>query len=269
MRTVGLIGCGRIGYALADGLLSACALPRHQLILSPRSIDRTAELSRRYTHLRIARDNRDVVRQSDCLLLCVRPNEVLPVLIELDSDLRADVHLVSAAAGVSLDTLFRATSHKVSRLMPSVTVRTHTAVSLVCHHAAVGADDAAFLSTILEPISEVMMISEDDFPDVTNLTSCAPAFVAAACQEVARMAARSSGVSLAEAERMVRVTLYGAAKLLYEHGSSYDALIDQVATRGGITEEGIRVLRDDLPLLLEKVFDVTESKTERLASVSG
>lgn len=269
MRTVGLIGCGRIGYALADGLLSARALPRHQLILSPRSIDRTAELSRRYTHLRIARDNRDVVRQSDCLLLCVRPNEVLPVLCELDSDLRADVHLVSAAAGVSLDTLFRATSHKVSRLMPSVTVRTHTAVSLVCHHAAVGADDAAFLRTILEPISEVMMISEDDFPDVTNLTSCAPAFVAAACQEVARMAARSSGVSLAEAERMVRVTLYGAAKLLYEHGSSYDALIDQVATRGGITEEGIRVLRDDLPLLLEKVFDVTESKTERLASVSG
>lgn len=264
-----MIGCGRIGYALADGLLSARAVTPRQLLLSPRSIDRTAELSQRYTQVRIARGNRDVARESDCLLLCVRPHEVLPVLSELDADLRADVHLVSTVAGVSLDTLFRATAHKVSRLMPSVTVRTHTAVSLVCHHVLVGADDAAFLRTILEPVSEVMMISEDEFPDVTNLTSCAPAFVAAACQELAKMAVRNGGVSLAEAERMVRVTLYGAAKLLHEHGSGYEAMIDQVATRGGVTEEGIRVLRDELPLLLEKVFDVTESRTERLAPVSA
>lgn len=269
LRTVGLIGCGRIGYALADGLLGAHVLAPQQLLLSQRSSDRTAALSRRYTHLRIADANRDVAQQSDCLLLCVRPHELLPVLSELGSDLRADVHLVSTVAGLSLDVLFRATAHKVSRLMPSVTVRAHTAVSLVCHHASVGADDAAFLRTILEPISEVMMIREDDFPEVTNVTSSAPAFIAAACQEVAKMAVRSSGVSLAEAEQMVRITLYGAAKLLHEHGSAYDALIDEVATRGGITEEGIRVLRVELPLLLEKVFDVTETKTERLAPAFG
>lgn len=264
-----MIGCGRIGYALADAWLSAPILRPQQLLLSPRSIDRTTELSQRYPNLRIARANRDVARQSDCLLLCVPPNEVLPVLRELTTDLRDDVHLVSAVAGVSLDALFCATSRRVSRLMPSVTVRTFTAVSLVCHHAWVRADDVAFLNGILEPISEVMMIGEEDFPDATNLTSCAPAFVAAACQEVALMAVRNSGLSLAEAERMVRVTLYGAAKLLHEHGSAYEAVIDQVATRGGVTEEGIRILRDELPLLLERVFHVTGNKTDRLASLSG
>lgn len=265
MKTVGMIGCGRMGQVLVEGFVSAGALAARQLLLAPRSRTRTAELAAWHPGLHVADDNREVAERSDCLFLCVRPEDVGPVLEEIAPYLRPGAHVVSVAAGVTLDKLSRATRRKVTRAIPSVTVTTRTAVSLVCHNSLLTADDAEFVRSILGPVSEVMMISEENFPVATNLTSSAPAFVAAACQEIVKAAARNSGLTMDEAEQMVLTTLFGVAKLLHQRGHAYDDVIDQVATRGGITEEGIRVLRGDLPALLDKVFSVTASKTERVA----
>lgn len=269
MKTIGMIGCGRMGHALLESFLRARVLPAGQWLVGPRTRRRTAELAARYAGLRVAGCNRDVAAESDCLFLCVRPLELQPVLEEIAPSLREGVHIISVAAGVPMRELARTAERKVTRVIPSVTVATSNSVSLVCHNPRVEPGDAEFIRGILSPVSEVMVVSEEDLPVATNLTSCGPAFVAAVCQEVVRRAVHHSGLTPADADRMVVTTLYGVAQLLYERGCGYDDVIDQVATRGGITEEGIRVLRADVPKILDRLHAATMRKTACLAPEGG
>lgn len=261
MQAIGFIGCGRIGRVLVEALLGARALRPAQVVVSTRTPERVHDLPLRHHGLRLAAGNAEVARDCDRIFLAVGPVQVPEVLAEVAPVLRPGAHLVSLAACVSLEVITRAAPVKVTRVIPSVTASARSGVSLVCHNALVGADDARYIDRLLAPVSEVMVVDEADLDAATTLTSSAPAFVAAACQEVARAVAAASGIPPARAERMVLATLWGTARLLWEQEVPPDELIDRVATRGGITEEGIHVLRRDLPAVLDAVLAATSAKT--------
>lgn len=61
---------------------------------------------------------------------------------------------------------------------------------------------------------------------------------------------------------MVIKTLYGTAKLLCEGNMGFDELIKRVATKGGITQEGIKVLEMRTPLVFDELFKATAGKNE-------
>ncbi|GAB6275056.1 MAG: hypothetical protein STSR0004_19210 [Peptococcaceae bacterium] len=63
---------------------------------------------------------------------------------------------------------------------------------------------------------------------------------------------------------MVINTLYGTAKLLYEKSMKFDDVVTRVATKGGITQEGVKVLEDKLPEIFNEVFKVTLAKHEMI-----
>jgi pyrroline-5-carboxylate reductase len=50
--------------------------------------------------------------------------------------------------------------------------------------------------------------------------------------------------------RMVIETMYGTGKLLLEKGITFDNLINRVATKGGITEEGTKTIENKLPEII-------------------
>ncbi|TGV00063.1 pyrroline-5-carboxylate reductase, partial [Mesorhizobium sp. M00.F.Ca.ET.186.01.1.1] len=55
-------------------------------------------------------------------------------------------------------------------------------------------------------------------------------------------------------------TMLGTALLLKNEQLGFDQLIERVATKGGITEEGLRVLAKTLPGGFDELFAMTESK---------
>ena len=80
--------------------------------------------------------------------------------------------------------------------------------------------------------------------------------------EFAKTASRNSGFSMEETEDMVMKTLYGTSKLLYEKNMGFDKLISSVATKGGITEEGLKVLDEEIPKIFNELFCATIKKHE-------
>ena len=71
---------------------------------------------------------------------------------------------------------------------------------------------------------------------------------------------RHSGLDRSDAEEIVVRTVYGTAKLLLNGDLDFQKLIDRVATKGGITEEGVKVLETGLPSLFDQVFANTLAK---------
>jgi pyrroline-5-carboxylate reductase len=63
---------------------------------------------------------------------------------------------------------------------------------------------------------------------------------------------------------MVLSTLCGTAKLIQERNMNFSEMISRVATKGGITEEGVNVLNKDLPAIFNNVFTRTLTKHEQV-----
>ena len=52
---------------------------------------------------------------------------------------------------------------------------------------------------------------------------------------------------------------------MLENNYSYQDVISRVATKGGITEEGVKVIQESFPQLTDAVFDKTLEKRRQTA----
>lgn len=57
-------------------------------------------------------------------------------------------------------------------------------------------------------------------------------------------------------------TCFGTAKLMEEHSVKPNDLISRVATKGGISEEGVKILDAELPGVFDELLNVTLGKRE-------
>jgi len=77
-------------------------------------------------------------------------------------------------------------------------------------------------------------------------------------------AVKQSNFSEEEALAMVRTTMLGAATLLTKRKIPFDNLIDRVATNGGITADGVKVLDEKLPAVFDELFAATLAKNDAI-----
>jgi len=272
MLKAAVIGLGSMGSMLAEGFISSGRLAAQELILSTRTKAKLDEARAKWPGVQIARDNREAAGNARCIFVCVRPADVKAVLEEMLPVLAPDAHIVSIAGSVSISAIENLTGRAVTKLIPSVTQEAGAGISLVCHGSMIQPQDAAFLETLMRSLGEVMVLDERDLAMGTDLTSCMPGFIAAIFGQVVEAALRHTDtLSRGQAERMVLQTMLGTAKLMAEQNMGFEETIARVATPGGITEEGVKVLRAGLPKVFDKMFEKTLEKrritTEKMKKV--
>jgi len=115
-------------------------------------------------------------------------------------------------------------------------------------------------------ISRTKLLDEKDFALATELTSCAPGFFAAIFREFVERALRhTNSISNEDAYDMVLHTLSGTVSLMLEKKISFEEVIARVATKGGITEEGVKVIKAGLPQMFDEMFDRTMEKRNMIS----
>jgi pyrroline-5-carboxylate reductase len=67
-------------------------------------------------------------------------------------------------------------------------------------------------------------------------------FIGAIFKIIADEAGKHTAMNKNSIIKMIIETMYGTGKLLLEKGISFDNLISRVATKGGITEEGTKII---------------------------
>ena len=264
MHEVGFIGYGSMGRMLVDGLLSSSAVAPSDVIISTRTTTKLDSLARQWPGIAVTGDNRLAACETRILFICVKPLDTLPVLLDLIPVMSLETHIVSIAACVTISDLEQVFDGKITKVIPSITSEVREGVSLVCHNSKVRSGDAARVEALLQSIGQIAKISEGDFEVATDLTSCAPGMIAAMFENFVEAALRHGDLPLEVAQRMVVSTLLGTAKLLAERNMEFSELIDRVATKGGITEEGVKVLNRHLPAVFDEVFEKTLTKHETM-----
>ncbi len=249
--------------ALAGGLIAGGAPANHIRIAEPRP-ERRDQLSDR---LGVAtfEHNADVVRDSDLVVLAVKPDVVavaLAALPEPDLDLTRPLW-ISIAAGVRIDSLESALpgSTRIVRAMPNTPALVRTGATAICGNAHADASDLAVAQALFETVGTVWDAGREDMLDaVTGLSGSGPAY-AFLFLEALIDAGERVGLPRSAAERLTLQTVRGAVKLAMESDRSPAELREQVSSPGGTTEAGLAEL--DAGELRETIARAVAAATRR------
>ena len=230
---VGIIGVGHLAGHLVEGLRRA--RPDMEIILSPRNAVKAAELASHFG-ARVAHANQEVADGADTILLTTRPAQAAAALGELM--LNPGQLIISAAATVGLRELESAAA-------PATVMR---ALPLSC--AAINASptllypDNERARTLLELIGNVHTLeSEEAFVRASAITAFY-GWVYALLDETVGWT-QAGGVPRKTARSIVLETAQGAASLGLAHPEQEPSdLLEALATPGGITRQGLAIVRD-------------------------
>jgi pyrroline-5-carboxylate reductase len=264
MTKIGVIGYGSMGSMIIEGFLSSKALKPDEIIISTRTKSKLDKIKQKYPEIEITDNNVYLARRCDKIFLFTGTFAVKEVIEEIKDELSENSHLTYIAAALTMANVESIFPGKVTKVIPSLTSKVNEGVSLSCHNEKVTEEDVEFINNLFNSISSVKIIKEYDFEVGSDLTSCAPAFIAEIFMKFAEVSAKNSNFTKEEAEDMVIKTLYGTAKLLHERNMSFQEVISRVATKGGITEEGIKILENELPTTFNELFETTLNKHEKV-----
>ncbi|MGM0712679.1 pyrroline-5-carboxylate reductase dimerization domain-containing protein [Brevibacillus parabrevis] len=255
---IGIIGLGSMGQMLVKSFCKSAVISPEHIVVFNRTRAKADALQARFG-VAVADSAQAICEQASLIFICTKPLDILPVLEKLT--IPREKHIVSVAAGVSISDLESVHAGPVSKVIPTVTSSELHGVSLYTASDRVSSEERSRLLTLLSAIGEVQEVTETNIETATILSSSAPGLIAGMLDSFAQAAVRKTPeLDIATARTILVETMLGTALLLKNEQLGFDQLIERVATKGGITEEGLRVLAKTLPGGFDELFAMTESK---------
>jgi len=260
-KKIGIIGYGSMGRMILSKFIESKTVPESNIFISNRTYEKITGLKTIYPRLNISKNNIDVIKNTDILFICVTPLEIKAVLSEIIKEVKENCHIVSLNGSVLFKQIERiCVARKISKVIPSVTAVINQSLTLVCHNAYVNDNDKSALKTLLECFGSVVEIPESEMGMGSELTSCMPGFIGAIFKVITDEAEKHTSINKKDVINMVAKTVYGTGKLLLETDMTFEQLISRVATKGGITEEGTKIIEKEMPGIAKELFEKTLEK---------
>ncbi|MDR6225108.1 late competence protein ComER [Desmospora profundinema] len=257
---IGFIGTGSMGRTLIQSFIHADKLAPEEIVVHNRTRNKAEELARNYPGLRVAADNRELVRQSSLFFLCVKPGEFRHVLEEIQDCVRSDQIAISITSPVMIRDLEEWLPAKVAKIIPSITQAVHAGHSLFIPGERLHATDREILWNLFSAISRPLVIEEDHVRIASDLASCSPAFLAHLLEKLADAAVEETNISREQALALVTQMTDGLGRLLTEGGFTLKSLQERVAVPGGITRKGLDLLDTGVGSVFHDLIRLTHAK---------
>jgi pyrroline-5-carboxylate reductase len=236
--TVGIIGYGNMGRAIAQGLLKK---HRDQSVGILSRNAGGAEVASRNKRLTVHPTLEALVAASKVLIIAIKPQDI-PLLLEHLRPLAHGKWFISVAAGLTTKWLAEhLASHQIVRWMPNLAATTGKSLVGVSPGAE---SDERFTALSLElaaAIGTPALIPEKLMAGITGLSGSGIAYVFQFVHALAQAGVRE-GFAYPKALDHALTTLEGAVSLLRDSGEHPVALVSKVTSPAGTTIEGIKVL---------------------------
>jgi len=241
---IGIVGAGKIGEALVQGILAEGLAGREELLLSVRSERHRAELEAR-TGVRAVLDNREVAAAADTIVVAVKPKNVAEVLAGISDLLGPGKLLVSTAAGVPLELLESKlpAGTPVIRTMPNMAVAIGEGMTALSPGRAVSPERLEWATSLFRACGRALVVGEEHMDAVTGLSGSGPAYVYIIIESLADGGVKL-GLPREVATELAAQTVLGAAANVLKTGEHPAKLKDQVTTPAGVTIDGILELEE-------------------------
>jgi pyrroline-5-carboxylate reductase len=257
--TILLIGCGRMGSAMARGWIGQDRIlaydPHTQ---APEGVEQLATL------------DADALPADTVIVLAVKP-QIFPTIATTLAPLAARGGLVlSIMAGITLDGLSTSLggSARIVRAMPNTPAAIGKGITAAIGAGAVSDADRALVGRLLEATGQLVWLDgEADMDAVTAVSGSGPAYFFRITEALAK-AGEAAGLSPELAMKLARATFVGSAALAEGEPASLAQLREQVTSPGGTTAAGLGQMDADraADALMDRVVAAAAKRSKELAS---
>ena len=251
---VGIIGYGSMGKMLLWKFSEAAKIAKQDLFVSNRTESKLEEAK----DIAQVVSNKDLAASSDIVFVCVRPSDLKTVLEEIRDSINADALLVSLNGSVSFESIRKVIDIRTAKVIPSLTAEIGRSQTLLCFDERVSDKNA--LKDLLSCIGDVIELPENEMGMGSELVSCMPGFIASIFDVICKSAEGHTSIPGDQIVKMVLSTMSATGDLMLQKEMSFEDVVTRVATKGGITEEGTKVVYEGFPETADLLFAKTLEK---------
>ncbi len=247
-QTIGFIGAGKMATALAKGivrsrLVKPCKIVARDIFPAARkAFDK--EIGAKVTPL-----NTEVFKKASVIILAVKPHQVEEVFTGIKDVVSRQHLIISIVAGLETTALVFGKvfgpkpAFRFIRVMPNTPALVGEGAAGFCLGLNAKAADGKLAAQVLGGVVFAVEVPERLIDAVTGLSGSGPSYV---FEKIEALSDGGVHVGLPRdlSTRLAAQTVLGAAKLVLETGEHPGKLKDMVASPGGTTIEGLRVLEE-------------------------
>ncbi|MDA7026871.1 late competence protein ComER [Bacillus sp. CLL-7-23] len=259
---IGFIGTGNMGTILIEALIESKAVDPSSLTITNRTIAKALSIKKRFPDIHVAERPEEAVSESEVVFICVKPLDIYPLLKQLAPLFTKDQVVITITSPVQVKQVESVVSCQAARVIPSITNRALTGVSLLTFGESCQTTTKEAITKLLKNISIPLEINPKITRVASDIVSCGPAFISFLIQKLIQAAQEETSVSKENAILMSTEMLIGLGRLLENGVYTLPTLQEKVCVKGGVTGEGLKALENGVQDMFNQMFQNTHSKYE-------
>lgn len=267
---IAFLGTGKMASSIIKALLREGHIAASNIIATHYKEDIRVKLKTEFPSITVIESNSRASEIADIIFFCVRPQQIRPLLKEVHPYCENKV-IVSIAAGVKLATLKQHLSltSKIFHLHPSSLMFQSERKYCVSFLTSVPnhPDEMQSIVNIISPISEVLIIGEEQIDRYIVMVGCVPGYLALLWKYLFEIA-EDLGIERDMAFQLEKRTIMGVQHSIFEEAYDPAQIIDMIATSAGVTRAGIGALEENnLKSIIESAVDASLHKLKEISEL--
>ena len=246
---IGFIGYGNLAGSVSAGFMNKGVFEPRDIAIFDKS-DASKERAKALG-IAVAQDINTLITMCDTVVLAVKPYVFAELLSTFDTGLLKGKTLISFMACYPLEKLENDLKDcKIVRIIPTIAIKFGEDTIALASNAQ-NVDDVVALFSNLGTVHHV----KEDMLDRIMIGASSGLGFAAEIMSMYEKAVMSMGISKELAHSITANTFVNAAKF-----EDFDDLASKVATKGGVTEKGLFVMRDEnMAQTIKKAIQTAEN----------
>ena len=240
---IGFIGSGKMAEAILSGILDSKIMSSKDIYCSDINIDRTEYLKNKY-EVSIF-NNTKLIEKCNLIFLCVKPQDIKKLKMDLFNKLNNQQTLISILAGIKISTLIDISNHEsVIRVMPNTPAQIKNGVSVWSSTTQTNKEHIDETKKILNSIGKQYQVDDEQIIEMaTALSASGPAYLFYFIESLIE-SGQKIGLSDELAHNLTIQMLKGSLNLYEFSKESAKQLRKNVTSPGGTTEAAMNVLNN-------------------------
>ena len=260
-KTISFIGTGKMAAALIS-CIHKNKLAK-SIIASDHKEENLKKIKSKFS-IKATANNKEAARNSDIVFICVKPQEIDIILNEIKDEVKNKL-IVSIAAGIRIKHIEDILGKKrIIRVMPNINCLVGEMAAGFSAGKYATKEDIKIVKEILNSAGMPFLIEENLIDILSSISGAGPAFFAYFIKAIAE-AGIGKGLQKEIAYKLAAKTALGTGKLLLEKNLEPDELIEMVASKKGVTVEGLKILnKNEVDKILTKMINAAYKRSKEL-----